>query len=482
MNDKILNGMFWKLLERYGVFGVQFVLQIVLARMLDPAYYGMLTIMLIFTTLANVFVQQGFNTALIQNKDVTEEDYSSVFWVSLGIAGALYVLLYVLAPVIADFYEMPQILTPFRVLCLMLLPGAFNSVQLAKVSREMNFRKVFFGNVGGIVVSGIAGIGCALGGLGLWALVVQSITNVVVSCLVMMVLVRWRPRLVCDLRRVGVLFGFGWKMLASALLDTLYADLTSLVVGKKYDASTLGYYNRGKQFPQVLMNPINGALQSVLLPAMSQQQEDRQWLRQMVRRSITLGSFLIFPMMAGLAGIAQSMVQVLLTDKWLPCVPFLQLFCVSYAFYHIHSTNLQAISAMGRSDIFLKLEILKKSIGMSALCISVFCFDSPAAIAASTVFTAPISLMINAFPNQKLIGYSLREQLQDILPTLLIALGMFFAVLGVQLLELGAWATLLIQVPVGVGVYLLLAAAFRLEAWKLCLELVKARVSKARGK
>ncbi len=473
MNNKIFRGMFWKLLERFGVFGIQFLLQIVLARILDPSYYGMLTIMTIFTTLANVFVQTGFNTSLIQNKDVTDEDYSSVFWVSLLVAVVLYVGLYFAAPAIGGFYKSPQIVAPFRVLCLMLIPCAFNSVQLAKLSREMNFHKVFLSNIVGVIISGIAGIACAYAGLGLWALVVQSLSNVVVACIVMLVTVKWRPRFVCNLRRVGVLFSFGWKLLVSGLLDTLYSDLTSLIVGKKYDTGTLGYYHRGMQFPQVLANPITGALQSVLLPAMSQKQDSREQVKALTRRTVTLGSYIIFPLMAGLAGVANSLVSLLLTDKWLPCVPYLQVFCVSFAFYHVHSANLQAINAMGRSDVFLKLEIMKKTVGLSFIAIGLFCFETPLAIAVATTATTPIGLLINAYPNKKLIGYSFSEQVRDILPALLLSLGMLAAVFAVELLQMNTLLTLIVQVAVGVCVYVALSALFRIADFRYLLDLIK---------
>ncbi len=472
-NTTIASALAWKLTERFGVTGVQFILQIVLARLLDPAYYGMLSMMTIFTALANVFVQTGFNTALVQNRDVTEEDYSSVFWVSMGIAVLLYALLFAAAPFIGAFYSMPEIVAPFRILALMLIPGAFNSIQLAKISREMNFRKVFFGNIGGILASGVVGIVCAYAGLGLWALVAQSLTNVTVSCLVMLFTVRWWPRLRINFRRVKALFSFGWKLLVSSLLNTLYADLSSLLVGKKYDATALGYYNHGHQYPKALITPINSAVQSVLLPAMSKKQDHMDQVKALTRQSITIGSFLIFPVMAGLAAVAEPLVRLVLTDVWLDCVPFLQVFCISYAFYHIHSANLQAINAMGRSDIFLKLEILKKSVGLCVLCIGVFCFDTPLAVAICTTSTAPLSLIFNATPNRKLIGYSIREQLSDISPSLLVAMVMFLAVWCVQLLPLSTLTVLLLQIFTGVVVYVLLSALFRLPGWMLCLRLLK---------
>ncbi len=473
MSHNVSSGLFWKLLERFGVFGVQFLLQLLLARILAPAYYGMLTMMTVFVNLSNVFIQAGFSTSLVQNRDVTEEDYSSVFFMTLLVAAGLYALLFFAAPVIAVFYKMPQIVAPFRVLTLILFPGAFHSVQLAKVNREMDFRKAFFSGVGGVVISGILGILCAYLGFGLWALVIQSLSNVLVSCLVMLFTVRWRPRLVLNFRRVAELFRYGWKLLISGLIDTLYHDLSGLIVGKKYDASTLGYYNRGMQFPQVVITPINNSIQSVLLPAMSQHQDKQEQVKAMVRKAIILGSYVIFPIMAGLAGVAEPLVRLLLTDKWLPCVPFLQVFCISYAFWPVHTSNLQAINAMGRSDIFLKLEIAKKTLGIVFLSIGVFCFRSPMAIAICTTCTAPISIFINTSPNRKLIGYSIWEQFKDFLPALVLSLVMLTAVLFLGRLPLSPLALLMIQVVAGVTVYVGFSALLRLEGFRLALGMVK---------
>ena len=452
--------LLWKLLERFGVQGAQFVLQIILARILSPEHYGALSIMIIFTNIANVFVQSGFNTALIQKKDVDDRDFSSVFWASLLIAGVLYTAIYLLSPVIAGFYNMPEIIKPFRVIALMLFPGAFNSVQLAKVRREMNFKKVFVSNVAGILIAGGVGIAIAYLGGGLWALVAQTLLNIAVTCLVMLITVRWFPKLVFDIKRVGVLLKFGWKLLVSSLIDVVYQDLRSLVVGKKYDSETLGYYTRGKQFPHFITNAINGTVSAVMLPAMSREQENRARVKEITRKSISLGAFIMCPMMAGLAVCAEPIVTLLLTEKWLPCVPYLQIYCFTMAFLPIHSCNLQAINAVGRSDIFLKLEIIKKAMGLTTLAIAVIFFDTPIAIAATGIVTTLISSFINAHPNKKLIGYSYLEQIKDMLPAVLTSTLMGALVYLVNFLELSCWVSLLIQIPLGVITYALLSLAF----------------------
>ncbi len=466
-------GLLWKLLERFGVSGAQFILQIILARLLSPEHYGVLSIMVIFTALANVFIQQGFNTALIQNKDVTEEDYSSVLWVSFGIAAILYGVIYLASPLIAAFYNMPDIVAPMRVLALMLFPGALNSIQLAKVSREMDFRKVFFSNVFGVVISGFVGIVIAYMGGGLWALVAQTLLNVLVACVVMHYTVHLRIAFVVNVRRVGTLFSYGWKLLVSALLDTLYQDLSSLVIGQKYDSGTLGYYNRGKQFPQFINNAVNGAVQSVMLPAMSAKQENRSQVKTLMRNSITLSAYVMFPVMAGLAAVAEPVVLLLLTDKWLPCVPFLQIFCFNFAFHPVHSCNLQAINAMGRSDMFLKLELIKKAYGIIVLVIAVFCFDSPLAIAGTGFVTTWIGWFVNAYPNKKLIGYSYKEQIVDLLPSMFMAITMFIAVLLIGSIDMNVVVKLLVQIAAGFMIYLVLSMLVKPAPYTVLMERVK---------
>lgn len=482
INRSISNGFVWNLLERFGVLGIQFVLQIVLARLLDPEHYGMLSLMVIFTTLASVFVQKGFSSALIQNKDVTENDYSSVFWLSFAVAVLIYILMFLSAPFIAAYYNMHDLIAPFRVLSLILLPGAFNSVQLAKISREMDFKKVFFSNIAAVVVAGISGIVVAILGGGLWALVVQSLLNVVVASIVMWHTVSWKPRLIFDLNRVKVLFSFGWKILVSNLLSTLYQDLSSLVIARKYSGSTLGYYNRGKHFPQFLMNAINTSVQAVMLPAMSASQSEQNRVKRLTRHSIMLSSYVVFPMMAGLAAVAKPLISLILTDKWLPSVPFMQAYCFVFAFYPVHSCNLQAINAIGRSDIFLKLEVIKKAIGLVSLIIAVGVFDSPLIIAFSSAFTTIISFFINAYPNKRLINYTYLEQIKDILPSLFACLLMLLGVVAVGNVGIGPFQTMVLQILTGFVLYIAISKIMNMKPYNLILDMVKRHFKLAKGK
>lgn len=467
----VLSSLFWKLMERGGTQGIQFIVQIVLARLLLPEDYGIIALVVIFTSIAGVFIQSGLNTALIQKKDADETDFSSVFYLSLFIACLLYLILYITAPFIATFYEEPHITSVFRVLSITLFFGAFNSIQNAIVARNLQFKKLFVSSTGAILVSGTVGIYMAYTGFGVWALVGQQLINQLLVTVILWFTVKWRPRLLFSYKRVKSLFSFGWKLLVSSLINTIYMDLRSLIIGKMFKAEMLGFYNRGQQFPSVLVSNIDGSIQSVMLPVLSSQQDNRSRVKDMMRRAIVTSSFVICPMMVGLAVTAEPLVKLLLTDKWLPCVPFLQIFCASYALMPIHTANLQAINALGRSDIFLKLEIIKKGYGLAILGVTVF--YGVYAIALGQVLSSIISTFINAYPNKKLLNYSYIEQWNDIMPSLLLSLVMGVVVYSIKLLGLSALITLVIQVCVGVIFYVGLAWIFKLECFSYLLNTLK---------
>ncbi len=464
--SNIIKSLAYKFIERCGYQGIAFIVQLILARLLDPTDYGVLSLLTIFITLSQVFVQSGLNTALIQRKDVTEKDYSSVFYLSLLVALLLYGILFITSPLIADYYDMPELTNVMRILALILIPGAFNSIQNAKIAREMQFKKLMYSTLGAVVISGIVGITMAYCGFGVWALVGQQLSNQISICVIMLFVVKWRPKFVIEFHRIKSLFSFGWKLLCSQLIDTLYKDLRTLVIGKKYDSAVLGYYNRGKQFPELIVNNLNSAVQNVMLPALSKHQDDKLRMKSMMRRAIVTSSFIVFPIVAGLAAVAEPLISLALTDKWLPCVPYLRVYCFTMAFYPIHSANLQALNAQGRSDLFLKLEIIKKIFGVIVLLITVFCFDSPLAIAIGGAVATLSSCFINATPNQKLLNYSYFEQMKDIIPSMVLSIIMGVAVLCIQFLNLNSWLTLLIQVPLGIVIYIILAEIFKLECYK----------------
>jgi len=475
---KAASSFLFKLIESFGMQGVSFVVSLVLARLLDPSDYGVLTMLTVFIAVSQVFVQSGLNTALIQKKDVDETDISSVFLVSFGIAVLLYAVLFLLSPFIAAYYAMPQLKSALRVLALVLIPGALLSVQNAVVARQMAFRRLMICSLVSTVLSGAVGVGMALAGCGYWALVGQQLSNQFGLSILLLFTVKWRPRLLFCFDRVKVLVKFGWKLLASSLLDTGYTNLRTAVIGKKFPSDTLGYYNRGKQFPELVMNAVNGSIQSVMLPVLSEKQDDPARMKQMMRRSVMTSSFLVLPMMAGLAAVAKPLITLLLTEKWLPCVPFLQICCIDFAFYPIHTANLQAINAMGRSDVFLRLELIKKSYGLVILAVTVLCFDTVYAIAWGAVVSTLLSAMVNASPNRRLLGYGYLEQMKDVLPSIALSVVMFAAVSAIGLLNLPAALMLVVQIAAGAALYGGLALLLKLESAKYLLEMIRRLLKK----
>ena len=478
-SQKTVSSFLFKVIESVGNQGIAFVVSLLLARLLDPADYGVLSMLLVFISFAQVFVQSGLNTALIQKKEVDETDLSSVFTVSFGVAAALYALLFVLSPWLSVFFRMPALKSTLRVMALILLPGSLLSVQNAVVARQMAFRKLMIASLLATVLSGTVGVCMAFGGAGYWALVAQQLTNQCAQAALLLLLVKWRPRRLFSFERVKGLIRFGWKLLVSSLLDTGFTNLRSAVIGKKFSDEALGFYTRGKQFPELAMNAINGSISSVILPVLSEQQDETERMKQTMRRSVMLSSFIVVPLMAGLAAVAEPMISLLLTDKWLPCVPFLQLCCIDFALYPIHTSNLSAINAKGRSDVFLRLEIIKKVYGMVILLVTVLCFDSVMAIAWGGVISSVVSAAVNAHPNKELINYGYLEQLHDILPTIVLSLIMFGVVYAMNALALPTALLLVLQVIAGIAVYGGLAVLFRLESMQFIGQFVKKLMKRA---
>ena len=435
--SQVFSSLIWKFFERTGTQVVQLVIQIILARILSPDDFGIITIIVVFTTLAGVFVQSGFNTALIQKKEVDELDFSTVFYVSLAIATLFYFILYFSAPYIAVFFKEQELQPILRVLSVILFLGVLNSIQNAVIARNMQFKKLFFSSLGGIVFAGIIGIILAYKGFGVWALVYHQIIKVFSVTTILWFTVKWRPKWIFSISRVKLLFDFGWKMLLTSLIYSLYMNLRSLVIGRMFTSDLLGFYSRGEQFPSLIVTNIDGSIQSVLFPALSSQQENIPQIKKMVRRTIVTSTFLIFPLMFGLAVIAEPLVKILLTDKWLPSVPFLQIFCFIYALWPIHTVNLQAINAIGRSDISLKLQIIKRAMDIVILVITVF--FGIYAILLGALFSGIISTFINAYPNKKLINYSYKDQFRDIIPSLLIASAMGAIIFCIKYIKIGLY-------------------------------------------
>lgn len=411
----------------------------------------------IFITIANVLVSDGFGSALIQKKDADDIDFSSVFYFNIGFSLFIYGILYLLAPLLSDFYGSGyEILTPvIRVLGLRIILAGINSVQQAYVSRNMIFKKFFLSTLFGTIVSAFVGIIMALNGYGVWSLVAQYLTNTTVDTFVLNRILKWKPVRVFSFKRLKSLLKFGIKILSTNLLITGYQELRTLIVGKVYSSSDLAFYDKGKQFPSLIVTNINVSIGAVLFPKMANEQDDKSRIKMMTRNSIRFSSYVMCPFMMGLAAVSKSFVTVVLTEKWLPCVGLLQLFCVVYLFQPIHTANMQAIKAIGRSDVYLKLELFKKIIELIVLLITMRV--SVDAIVVGMASCTTLFTFVNAYPNKKLINYSFFEQMKDLLPSMVLSLLMALVVIAVGIIPVNNIVLLLLQIIVGFFTYVSLS-------------------------
>ncbi|WP_329803762.1 lipopolysaccharide biosynthesis protein [Holdemanella biformis] len=463
MKNTTIKNFIWRFAERCGAQLVTFIVSIVLARLLAPEDYGTIALVTVFTTILQVFVDSGLGTALIQKKDADDLDFSSVFYFNFFVCIVLYIGMFLAAPIIAGFYGDNSLIPIIRVISLTIVISGVKGIQQSYVSRNMLFKRFFFATLGGTIFSAFLGIGLAYAGFGVWAIVAQQLSNTAIDTLILWITVKWRPKRMFSWNRLKGLLSFGWKLLVSSLLDTVYNNLRNLIIGKFYSSADLAYYNQGDKFPKIIVTNINSSIDSVLLPTLANEQEHIDRVKSMTRRAIKTSTFIMAPLMMGLAFCATSIVKIVLTDKWLPCVPYLQIFCVTYMFWPIHTANLNAINAMGRSDYFLKLEIAKKAIGLILL-LSTMRFGVMI-MAYSLLISSITSQIINSWPNKKLLGYGYFEQLRDILPSVLIALFMGGCVNLVNVLGFSDFLMILVQVPLGAFIYVGLSALFHLEAY-----------------
>ena len=468
---KILTNFIWRFAERCGSQIVTFVVSVVLARILAPSDYGTITLVTVFTTILQVFVDSGLGTALVQKKDADDLDFSSVFYFNCALCLVLYLGMFAAAPLIAKFYENTELVPIIRVISLTVVVSGLKNVQQAYVSRNMQFKRFFYSSIGGVVFSAVLGIALAKAGCGVWALVAQQLSNVAINTAILWITVKWRPKKMFSLERLKGLLSFGWKLLVSALLDTGYSNLRNLIIGKVYSTSDLAYYDQGDKFPKVIVTNINTSIDSVLLPSMSSEQDDRERVKNMTRRAIKTSTYIMAPLMMGLAFCAKPVVTLVLTEKWLPCVPFLRIFCITYMFWPVHTANLNAIKAMGHSDWFLKLEIIKAVFCLAALLATVN--FGVTAIAYSALFTSAASQIINAWPNKKLLGYGYLEQVRDFAPGILLAVAMGVCVYFIGCIPLPTAVTLVIQVVSGAVIYFGASYVLKLEEFKYLLGIVK---------
>lgn len=476
--NNIFSSLIWKLVERGGAQGIQVVVQLILARLLGPKEFGTMAIVLVFVNLSRVFIEGGFNVALIQKKDTDDLDYSSIYVLSLLIATFLFILLFFVAPTLARFYEQPQLTPILRASGILLFPGALNTVQESYVARNLLFKKGAIVSLTATIVSGFLGIATAYINFGIWSLILQLVTYSYIYTYALQWNIKWKPNFKISWERVLILFSYGSKILGSSLVYRLYLESRTLIIGKMFSSSALGFYQRGEQIPKVLVTNIDGAIQTVMLPTLSAKQDDTESMKFIVKRSLKISTFVVFPMMFGLAAISKPLISIILGEKWMETTSFLMIFSFTYALWPIITINQQAVRALGRGDIILKTEILKRFLGILIILGSVFM--GVQAIAWGFFIERIIETYINAWPNKKLLNYSYWSQIKDIFPSLLQSLLIFAIIAAINLVPINIFLKLFLQLFVGISVYLLISFITKNESFFYLLSTINSFKNKGR--
>lgn len=478
LKSKVVKGTFWAFLERISGQLVGFGVGIILARLLSPTDYGTVALLGIFTAIAGVLADSGFGGALIQKKDATELDYNSVFYLSLVLTGVLYLVLFSIAPWVARFYNIPELCPILRVVSISLLFNSINSIQGAELARKMLFHLSFRISMITTITSAVCGVTLAFLGYGVWALVWTGLITSIVGTISRWFIIAWRPKLMFSFAALKPLWKYGWKMTVSALLDTGFNNLYGLIIGKFYSRADLSFVNKGRNMPELLMNNVNGTLGRVSFPALAKMQDDRHKLRESMRRMMVVSTFFVFPLMMICAVASKNTILFLYGAKWVPATPYAIIACLTFSLWPFHTINLQGIQAMGRSDVFLKLEIIKKAIALTVL---ISCLSQSVLLwcIVGACVTSPLSVVINSWPNRKLLDYTLGMQLRDVLPTTLVCVIVAIPLVAINYMPCNSQATrfciLAAQGIIGIALYLGISCIFRLRGLREVAAMIKSK-------
>ena len=480
LKEKVAKGAVWTLMEKVSCQAVGFVVGMILARLLTPTDYGTVALTTIFFAVAGVLVDGGFGNALIQKKDADDLDFNSVFYLNFVLSALAYVALFFAAPWIAEFYQTPVLKEIVRVSAICFFFNAVNAIQNAELTKKMLFHLSFRISLITTFTSAVCGITLAFLGYGVWALVWSSLIVGFVGVVARWFIIAWRPQLMFSFARLKPLFSYGWKMAASGLLDQFFVNLNGLLIGKFYTKADLAFVNKGHALPQLAMSQVDETLGRVSFPALVLLQDDRIRLRDAMRRMMVCSTFLVFPLMVGVAACAKSELRLLYGEQWVPAAPYMMLACFTFALWPFHTINLKGIQALGRSDIFLKLEIVKK-LAKLIFILAFFRFGVLPFMCACAFALGPLGVLINSWPNRKLLDYPIRMQIMDVLPTAVLCVveavvvfgvdfGVDALVQGLRFEVQGGWGLnvflavkLVLQFVLGAGTFFGLAIAFKLN-------------------
>ncbi len=476
LRSKATHGVVWSAVERYSVHGVQFIIQLVIARLLTPHDYGLIGMLAIFMSLSQVFIDGGFSNALVQKKDRDEDDFSTVFYINLGISLVAYFILFIGAPYIASFYKQP-ILSPLtRIYSLNLIINSLVAVNKVKLVVALDFKTQSKISLGAAIISGIVGIFCAYSEMGVWALVVQMMLNSILNVILSFYFVKWFPKLLFSISSFKRLFNYGSKLLIASIITSIYSNIYNLVIGKQFAASALGLYTRAQQFSSFVGTNISGVLQRVSFPILSEIQDDNKRLISAYKKYIGISTWATFPVILSLCGVAKPLIVVLLTEKWVTCVPFLQILCFATMWDCVTRVNLNLLYVKGRSDWVLKLEIVKKTIAFSILVTSMF-FNMYVICIGQAVYSI-IAFYLNTHYTNKLFNYGFYSQMKDLMPQLVLSLIMMGGCLLISELVTIPIISLIVSFLTGITIYWAGSRVFNLYGYQEISQMIKEKLNK----
>lgn len=476
-SGKLINGILWSFLERFGAQAVSIIVSIILARLIAPDQYGIISAATIFTSVSTAFVTGGFGNALIQKKDADDIDFSSMFIFNMAFSVVLYSIIYVLSPYIVKIlnntYDYTVLIKVLRVLGIGIVFASFNSFYRSFLMKKLLFKKIFIITLIGTVVSAFIGLFLAYLGAGLWALVAQNLAQYFINAILFVILSNYKIKFKFSILRLKPLVSYGGKLMLSSLLTTVYSDINSLAIGNKYNSEDLAYYNKGLSFPKLLVANIMSAINSALFPVMVGLKKEEEF-KNCVKKFNKISTFIITPLMFGLAAVANPFISALLTDKWLPCAIYLQISCIDYALQPIGIANLQYWKASGKATLYLIADIIKKIIGVVSLIFALTLNSGVIGIIVSQLFATIIGVVINLLPSKKFINYSIFEQIKDVIPQFVLSLIMFSIVyfLG-YLLPFSPIVVLLLQILIGVVIYVGFAQLIGMEEMQTIKQILK---------
>lgn len=481
LKKQAFSGFVWKFAERFCAQGISLVVSIILARILIPEDYSVVGIVTIFFSFCNIFISGGLNAALIQKKNPDRDDYSTILCLNLFLSTILYFIMFFASISISKIYKIDLLIPVIRIMGLTFFINSFKSILSAHISNTLQFKKFFFATIIGTIISAIIGIWMASNNYGPWALVAQQMSNSLIDTIVLWIVTKFKFSFVFSINSFKQMYGFGSRILLTSLISIIYDEMNPLIIGIKFTTADLSFYTKGKSFPSLINSTISNTLSSVLFPVMSQIQDNKKMILSATRSYIRLASYVIFPLMIGFFSISETFVLTVLTDKWMKAVPYLQVFCITYMFDIVQIGNLQAIKAIGRSDILLYMEMIKKSTYFVIILMFVIFSDKPELLAVSSIICTIVALLVNTYPNRKLIGYKYSMQISDVMSSLSISIIMGIIVVMMNRIKITGMILLGIQIFSGIIIYITLSIITKNDAFLYFLGNIKKLIGGKNG-